>query len=248
MGLLDNKRIFVSGGSRGLGKAMCIVFAREGADVAFNYSSSDKDAEDTLEKIRAYGRRGMSYKVSVTDKHGIVHMVKEIQDEFGGLDVLVNNAAVNKADNFATTTEKSWKSIVDVNINGLYYLTKPIYKNMVRARSGTILNITSIGAIRTLPTSVHYATTKAAVIGFTKCLAREAGNFGITVNAIAAGIYDTDLGQALPDRFIDMYESWCIKGRLGNPDELAEYAAFMVSDKNSYMSGEVVTLDGGVTS
>lgn len=245
MGLLDGKRAFISGGSRGLGKALCEVFAREGADVAFNYSSSDADAEDTLARIQAHGRKGLSYKVSVTDKHGIVHMVDAIQEAWGGLDILVNNAAINKADNFATTTEKSWRDVVEVNVNGLYYITKPIYKNMLRARSGSILNISSIGAIRALPTSVHYATTKAAVIGFTKCLAREAGNFGISVNGIAAGIFDTDLGHSLPEHFRTMYESWSVKNRLGRPEELAEFAAFLVSDRNTYMTGEVVTLDGG---
>lgn len=245
MGLLDGKNVFISGGSRGIGRAMCEVFAREGANVAFNYTAAEKEAQSVVHKIEGYGRKGMAYKVSVTDKHGIVHMVRDIEEKLGEITILVNNAAINKADNFATTTEKSWKSIIDVNINGLYYVTKPIYKNMLRTRRGNILNITSIGAIRTLPTSVHYATTKAAVIGFTKCLAREAGNFGISVNAIAAGIYDTDLGHSLPDFFKTMYENWCIKGRFGHPEELAEFAAFMVSDRNSYMTGEVVVLDGG---
>lgn len=245
MGLLDGKKVFVSGGSRGIGKALCVVFAREGADVVFNYTNAEADAQDTLKQIRSHGREGLAYKVSVTDKHSIAHMIKDIQKNLGEVNILVNNAAINKADNFATTTENSWHNIVDVNINGLYYLTKPFYKNMMRARSGNILNITSIGAIRALPTSVHYATTKAAVIGFTKCLAREAGNFGISVNAIAAGIYDTDLGHSLPDFFKTMYQNWCIKGRLGTPEELAEFAAFMVSDRNTYMTGEVITLDGG---
>lgn len=245
MGLLEGKKAFISGGSRGIGKALCTVFAREGADVAFNYSASEADAQDTLKQIERLGRKGKAYKVSVTDKHGIVHMVDELQEEFGGINILVNNAAINKADNFATTTEKSWHSVVDVNVNGLYYLTKPIYKNMIRARGGSILNVTSIGAVRALPTSVHYATSKAAMVGFTKCLAREAGNFGISVNGIAAGIFDTDLGHSLPDFFKTMYQNWCIKGRLGHPEELAELAAFMVSDRNTYMTGEVVILDGG---
>ena len=248
MGLLDGKIAFISGGSRGIGQAMCEVFAREGATVAFNYASNDAKARETLAKIEAASptqTKGMAFKVSVTDRHGIVDMVKAINAQAGTIDILVNNAAINKADNFATTTEKSWMNIVDTNINGLYFITKPIYKNMVRARKGKILNITSIGAQRALPTSVHYATTKAAVIGFTKCLAREAGNFGISVNAISAGIYDTDLGHSLPDAFKDTYEFWCIQKRFGTPAELAEVAAFMVSDRNSYMTGEVVTVDGG---
>ena len=245
MGLLDNKIILISGGSRGIGKAMCEVFAREGAKVAFNYASSDEAAQDTLKRIEAHGHPGLAFKVSSVDKHGIVDMVRSIKEQWGTIDILVNNAAINKADNFATTTEQSWLDIVNINVNGLYYMTKPVYKDMLRARSGTILNISSIGAIRALPTSVHYATTKAAVIGFTKCLAREAGQFNVSVNGIAAGIYDTDLGHSLPDAFKQTYEGWCIKKRYGEPMELAEFAAFMVSDRNSYMTGEVVTLDGG---
>jgi 3-oxoacyl-[acyl-carrier protein] reductase len=116
---------------------------------------------------------------------------------------------------------------------------------MIRQRSGTILNITSIGAIRALPTSVHYATSKAAMIGFTKCLSREAANFSITVNAIAAGIFDTDLGNTLPEHLLAAHTNWVSLKRLGQPAELAEFAAFMVSDRNSYMNGEVITLDGG---
>ncbi|MGE0200159.1 MAG: SDR family NAD(P)-dependent oxidoreductase [Candidatus Melainabacteria bacterium] len=245
MGLLDGKKVFISGGSRGIGQALCDVFAREGADVAFNYNSNDAAAEETVKLIEGHGRKALKYKVSVTDKPGIKHMVDDIMAQFGAIDVLVNNAAINKADSFVTTTEKSWLDIVNTNVNGLYYVTKPFFKQMLKQRSGSIVNISSIGAIRALPTSVHYATTKAAVIGFTKCLAREAAQFGVTVNCIAAGIFDTDLGNSLPDYFNTMYENWCMKARLGKPVELAEFAAFLASDRNTYMMGEVITLDGG---
>ena len=245
MGLLEGKTAFISGGSRGLGKALCDIFAREGANVAFNYNSNDEAAEDTVKAIEAHGRKALKFKVSVTDKDGIKKMVDEIMEKFGQIDILVNNAAINKADTFVTTLEKSWLNIIDTNVNGLYYITKPFFKHMLKQRSGKILNISSIGAIRALPTSVHYATSKAAVIGFTKCLAREAGQFGVAVNCIAAGIFDTDLGHSLPEYFKDTYEKWCMSGRYGEPAELAEFAAFMVSEKNSYMMGEVITLDGG---
>ena len=125
----------------------------------------------------------MRFKVSVTDRYGMKHIAREIKDAWGAINVLVNNAAVNKADNFATTTDKSWDWVVDTNVNSLFAVTKPFYKQMIRERVGSILNITSVGAIRSLPTSVHYATSKAAMIGFTKCLSREAANFGVTVNA-----------------------------------------------------------------
>jgi len=243
--LLENKRAFISGGTRGLGAALCEVFAREGADVAFNYNSRDDLAEVTKAKIEAHGRRAFGYKISVTDRVNLKRMTREIVEAWGGIDILINNAAINKPDNFATTTDKSWDTVIDTNVNGLFAVTKPIYKQMIRQRAGKILNITSIGAIRSLPTSVHYATSKAAVIGFTKCLSREASNFSVTVNAIAAGIFDTDLADTLPERLLEMHDFWNSTKRRGKPSELAEFAAFMCSDRNSYMNGEIVIVDGG---
>jgi 3-oxoacyl-[acyl-carrier protein] reductase len=243
--LLEGKRAFVTGGTRGIGAALCEVFAREGADVAFNYHSRDDLAETVKEKIAAFGRRAEAFKISVTDRVGLKKMTRELVEKWGGIDVLVNNAAVNKPDNFATTTDKSWDWVVDTNVNSLFAVTKPIYKQMIRQRAGAILNITSVGAVRALPTSVHYATSKAAMIGFTKCLSREAANFGVSVNAIAAGIFDTDLAHTLPERLLQMHDFWVSKGRLGKPEELAEVAAFVVSDRNSFMNGEVFIVDGG---
>ncbi len=245
MGLLEGKKAIITGGSRGIGRALCEVFAREGADIAFNYNVSDERAAATVACIQSYGRRALAFKVSVTDRPAINKMVRQIHEEFGRIDILVNNAAINRGDNFATMTERAWDEVIDTNINGLFNVTKPVFKYMLRQRSGHILNLSSVGAVRALPTAVHYATSKAAVIGFTKCLSREAAPFGVTVNAIAAGIFDTDLSDALPDRLLEMHRLWCAKGRRGHPEELAEFAAFMVSDKNSYMIGEVVIVDGG---
>lgn len=243
--LLEGKRAFISGGTRGIGAAICDVFAREGADVVFNYHSSDDLAEAIRTKIEAYGRRALSFKVSVTDRLGLKRITREIVEKWGGIDILVNNAAINRGDNFATTTDRAWDEVISTNVGSLFAVTKPIYKQMIRQRKGSILNITSIGALRALPTAVHYATSKAAMIGFTKCLSREAGTFGVKVNAIAAGMFDTELAQALPDRLLQMHHLWASAGRLGRPEELAEYAAFMVSDRNSFMNGEVVIVDGG---
>lgn len=243
--LLENKVAFVSGGSRGIGRALCEVFAREGADVAFNYNSSEDQAAEVVAAIENAGRRALAFRVSVTDRPGCNKMIREVLEAFGRVDVLVNNAAINRADSFATMTEKAWSEVMDVNVNGLFNITKPVYKQMLRRREGKILNITSIGAVRALPTSVHYATSKAAVLGFTKCLSREAGQFGISVNAIAAGIFDTDLGNTLPDKFLEIYTAWSSSGRLGHAEELAEFAAFLCCDRNSYMNGEIVMIDGG---
>jgi 3-oxoacyl-[acyl-carrier protein] reductase len=243
--LLEGKRAFITGGTRGIGAALCEVFAREGADVAFNYNSRDDLAAEIVTKIETLQRRALSFKISVTDRLGLKKLAREIVEKWGGIDILVNNAAINRGDNFATTTDRAWDEVIDTNVGSLFAVTKPIYKQMIRQRKGSILNITSIGAIRALPTAVHYATSKAAMIGFTKCLSREAGTFGVKVNAIAAGIFDTELAQALPQRLLEMHHFWASAGRAGRPEELAEYAAFMVSDRNSFMNGEVVIVDGG---
>ncbi|MEP6568788.1 MAG: SDR family oxidoreductase [Acidobacteriota bacterium] len=243
--LLEGKRAFITGGTRGIGAALCDIFAREGASVAFNFNTRDDLATGIIEKIKAHGRQALSFKVSVTDRLGLKKLTREIIEKWGGIDILVNNAAINRGDNFATTTDRAWDEVIDTNVGSLFAVTKPIYKQMIRQRKGSILNITSIGAMRALPTAVHYATSKAAMIGFTKCLSREAGTFGVKVNAIAAGIFDTELAQALPERLLQMHHFWASAGRLGRPEELAEYAAFMVSDRNSFMNGEVVIVDGG---
>jgi 3-oxoacyl-[acyl-carrier protein] reductase len=243
--LLEGKRAFISGGTRGIGAAMCEIFAREGADVAFNYHSREDLAETMSQKITAHGRRAHGFKVSVTDRLGMKRLTRQLVEEWGGIDILVNNAAINRGDNFATTTDRAWDEVIGTNVGSLFAVTKPIYKQMIRQRKGAILNITSIGAIRSLPTSVHYATSKAAMIGFTKCLSREAANFNVSVNAIAAGIFDTELAHTLPPHLLEMHKGWSPRGELGRPEELAEFASFMVSDRNSFMNGEIVIIDGG---
>jgi 3-oxoacyl-[acyl-carrier protein] reductase len=245
MGLLEGKIAIITGGSRGIGRSLCEVFAREGADIAFNFNVSDERAAATVAEIESLGRRALAFKVSVTDRPGMIKMARRIHEEYGRIDILVNNAAINRGDNFATTTDRAWDEVIHTNVDSLFAVTKPIYKQMIRQRKGIILNITSIGAMRALPTAVHYATSKAAMIGFTKCLSREAATFGVRVNAIAAGIFDTDLAQALPERLLQMHDFWTSAGRLGRPEELAEFAAFMVSERNSFMNGEVVIVDGG---
>ena len=243
--LLEGKRAFISGGTRGIGAAMCEIFAREGADVAFNYHTRDDLAEEITQKIKEHGRRAHGFKVSVTDRLGMKRLTRQLVEEWSGVDILVNNAAINRGDNFATTTDRAWDEVINTNVGSLFAVTKPIYKQMIRQRKGAILNITSIGAIRSLPTSVHYATSKAAMIGFTKCLSREAANFNVSVNAIAAGIFDTELAHTLPPHLLEMHKAWSPRGELGRPEELAEFASFMVSDRNSFMNGEIVIIDGG---
>ena len=151
--LLEGKRAFITGGTRGIGAALCEVFAREGADVAFSYNSRDDLADEIRGVIESFGRKARSFKVSVTDRFGMKHLTRELVQEWGGMDILVNNAAINRGDNFATTTDRAWDEVIGTNVGSLFAVTKPMYKQMIRQRAGAILNITSIGAIRALPTS-----------------------------------------------------------------------------------------------
>ena len=158
-------------------------------------------------------------------------LTRELVEEWGGIDILVNNAAINRGDNFATTTDRAWDEVIDTNVGSLFAVTKPIYKQMIRQRKATILNITSIGAMRALPTAVHYATSKAAMIGFTKCLSREAARL-----ASRSMRLPPESSTPIWPRLCRNVCCRCMNsgsGRLGQPEELAEYAAFMVSDRNS---------------
>src|SRR5437660_6758348 len=151
--LLEGKRAFITGGTRGIGAALCQVFAREGADVAFSYNSRDDLAEEVKEIIQALGRRPRSYKVSVTDRFGMKHLTRELIQDWGGIDILVNNAAINRGDNFATTTDRAWDQVINTNVGSLFAVTKLLYKQMIRQRASTILTITAIGALRAFTTA-----------------------------------------------------------------------------------------------
>ena len=244
--LLENKKILVTGGSRGIGRSLCSVFAREGADVAFCYASDDAAAAETEALVRAHGRDALALRCDVGDRAASAEMVAAVLARFGRIDVLVLNAGINRASLFLRMPDDDWDAILRVNVGGLYNVGKPVFAAMAKARAGQILAISSISGIRTVPAGVPYAVSKAAAIGFTKSIAREGARFGIRANAIAVGIVDTDLAGTIPDRFHKRYIEWSALGRTGHPDETAELAAFLVCDRNSYMTGEVVVQDGGV--
>lgn len=244
--LLDGKRVLVTGGSRGIGRAICTVFAREGADVAFCFASNEAAAEETRAAVAAHGRRVFAYRADIADREAANAMAHQAADDLGGIDVLVLNAGINRSSLFLRMPDRDWDDIVGVNINGLYNVGKPVFQTMMRQRAGSIVVITSISGIRTAPAGVPYAVSKAASIGFTKAVAREGGALGIRANAIAVGVVETELAHSIPKPFIQTYLDHAALGRIGRAEETAELAAFLASDRNSYMTGEVVVQDGGV--
>jgi 3-oxoacyl-[acyl-carrier protein] reductase len=246
MGLLDGRRALVTGGSRGLGRAICLALAREGADVGFNYSRAEQHAAEVEEGIRAHGRRAWAFKVSVTDKQAVQEMVGRLEAEAGGIDILVNNAGVGQVVPLALMEEEDWDRLMNVNVKGAFLCSQAVLRGMVRRKHGRILNVSSLAGVKMMQAPVHYATAKAALKGFTESLAKEIGRYNITVNCLAPGILDDGVSGNLPPARLDEYLRHCALGRVGTVAEVAEFAAFMVSDKNSYMSGATVVLDGAV--
>jgi NAD(P)-dependent dehydrogenase (short-subunit alcohol dehydrogenase family) len=246
MGFLDDRVALVTGGSRGLGRAICEVLAREGARVAFNYARRDEDAQATLAAIRAAGRDGRAHKVSVLDKAGLQAMVADVERELGGIDILINNAGVGQVVPLALMEEEDWDRMMATNVKGAFLTSQAVLRQMVKVRRGRILNISSLAGVKMLQAPVHYSAAKAALKGFTEALAKEIGRYGILVNCLAPGILEDGVAENLPKNRRDEYLRHCALGRTGSFAEVAEVAAFMVSDRNSYMNGATVILDGAV--
>lgn len=244
--LLEGKVALVTGGSRGIGRSICSIFAREGADVAFCYMANEEAATQTQESVEKYDRRCLSLKADVGDRDASRDMVDAVISEFGRIDILVLNAGINRGTLFLRMPDEHWDDIIRTNVNGLYNVGKPVFQQMATQRRGSILVISSISGIRSVPAGVPYATSKAAAIGFTKAIAREGAKIGIRANALALGVVETELSETIPPHFLETYRQWCALDRFGDADETGELAAFLVSDRNSYMTAEVIVQDGGV--
>jgi len=246
MKLLDGKRCLVTGGSRGLGLAICKAFARAGAKVAFTYSRRDSDAEEAKAELASLGCEAQLYKGSVVDSAHVKVVVNSLVQLWGGIDVLVNNAGITQVVPIALLEESDWDEVIDVNLKGAYLFSRAVLKPMIRAKKGHILSIGSFASERMIEAPVHYAAAKSGLRGFTEALAREVGRYGIRVNLLSPGLLDVGLGQMLLPHRIEEYLKQCALGRLGRADEVAEAAAFLVSDDNGFMTGAKVVLDGGL--
>ena len=243
---LIDKRILVTGGSRGLGRAMCTTFAAHGARIAFTYVRDDLAAESVRSECLQIGSEIMDAKTSATDASGMETFARHVESSWGGIDVLVNNAGMTQMLPLAMIDEEDWDQVMDVNVKGPFLTTKAVLPGMIRRRAGVILNIGSLAGARMLSAPLHYCTSKAAVKGFTQSLAKELSRHQIRVLCLAPGLLDDGMGANVPETGLADYLHHCSLGRLGTTQEAAELAAFMISDANSYMNGETIILDGGV--
>jgi 3-oxoacyl-[acyl-carrier protein] reductase len=240
--LLQDKRILVTGASRGLGRTLCEVFAREGATVAFTYTRDEEGARQTS----AACNEARAFKVSVLDTAGTEAMVAELEKAWGGIDILVNNAGLTQILPFALIDEEDWDRVMDINVKGTFLTSKIVLPGMVRRKAGVILNIGSLAGSRMISAPVHYCASKGAVKALTQAMAKELARYNIRVLSLAPGLLDEGMGKNVPETGLAEYLKHCSLGRLGTLEEAARAAAFLVSDLNSYMNGESILLDGGL--
>jgi 3-oxoacyl-[acyl-carrier protein] reductase len=243
---LEGKHCLVTGGSRGLGRALCVALARAGAQVAFTYSRRDQDAEEAAVLLRAQGIEPLVFRGSVADAAHVHQTTAELTRRWGRIDVLINNAGITQILPIALLEEADWDSVMDVNVKGTYLYSRAVLRSMIRARAGHILNIGSFASERVIEAPVHYAAAKSALRGFTEALAREVGRYNIKVNLLSPGLLDVGLAQSLPRHRIAEYVSQSGLGRIGTAEEIAETAVFLVSQENSLMTGAKIVADGGL--
>ncbi len=245
--LLEGKRCLVTGGSRGLGRAICVAFARHGARVALTYKSDDASAREAARLVGEAGDEApLVLKGSVTDVAHAKAATDAVVNQWGAVDVLVNNAAIMQVLPVSLLEEADWDQVMDVNVKGVYLFSRAALRHMIRRKSGAILNIGNFASERIIEAPVHFAASKSAVRGLTEALAREVGRYAIRVNLLGPGMLDVGMSQGMPQHRQREYLEQCPQRRLGRAEEIAELAAFMVSDECSFVSGAKLTADGGM--
>ena len=244
--MLEGKIALVTGAAKGIGRAIALALAADGATVVVNYNGSKERAEQVVEEIKALGADGMAYQCNVADTAATADMVKEVIKTYGKLDILVNNAGITRDNLIMKMSEEDFDAVIDANLKGCFNTIKAVSRQMLKQRAGRIINITSVSGILGNAGQANYAASKAGIIGLTKTMARELASRGITVNAVAPGFVDTDMTQVLPENVKEAATAQIPLGRFGKPEDNANMVAYMASEKASYITGQIISVDGGM--
>ena len=243
---LQGKNALVTGGSRGIGRAICLELARRGAGVVFSYAGNAAAAQETLAALKELGVEARSFKGDVTDAEAVKNLVDTAVKELGGVHILVNNAGITRDGLAMAMKEEDFDKVIQTNLKGAFLCMKAAIRPMMKARYGRIVNMSSVVALRGNPGQVNYCASKAGLIGMTKSLAKEMGARGITVNAVAPGYISTDMTAALPDAAKQAMLSTIPVNRPGTPEDVAAAVAFLASEEAGYITGQVLSVDGGM--
>ncbi len=243
---LTGKTAIVTGGSRGIGRAIALCLAEEGAKVAVIYAGNTSAAEETLQAITEKGGQAISIQCDVANEDAVNAMVKQVKEQFGSVDILVNNAGITRDGLLMRMKTADWQAVLDTNLTGTFFCTKAVTKIMMKQRSGAIVNLTSVVGLTGNAGQANYAAAKSGIIGFTKSVAKELASRGIRANAVAPGCIDTDMTAVLSDAVKEEMIKTIPLGRVAQPEEVAKAVLFLVSDCASYITGQVLNVDGGM--
>ena len=243
---LTGKSALVTGGSRGIGRAIALRLATQGADVAFSYKGNAAAAGETVAALEALGRRALAVQADVSDVAAAETVVKATIAAFGKVDILVNNAGITRDDLIMRMSEDAWREVLETNLFGAFWMIKAVTRPMLKAKGGRIINMTSVSGQAGQTGQANYSAAKAGLIGLTKATARELASRGITCNAVAPGFVLTELTEGLPDALKDEITSRTPLGRFGTTQEIADAVAFLASDEAAYITGQVLAVDGGL--